>query len=97
MVFPQTSTSTKGSVVFVLDERFLFSGDSLAWSHDDDNMIAFRSACWYSWATQTESLERLARRHRFGWVLPGHGARIQGEPEELHRRLMDLVDRMRQA
>jgi glyoxylase-like metal-dependent hydrolase (beta-lactamase superfamily II)/ferredoxin len=96
LVAAPTPGHTGGSVVFVLDQRFLFSGDSLAWSHEDKDLAAFRSACWYSWAVQTESLERLARLHRFGWVLPGHGARIQGDPEQLHRRLRDLVDRMRQ-
>src|SRR5438067_7596041 len=29
-----TPGHTKGSVVYVLEERFLFTGDSLAWSHD---------------------------------------------------------------
>jgi glyoxylase-like metal-dependent hydrolase (beta-lactamase superfamily II) len=96
VVATPTPGHTKGSVVFVVDQRFLFSGDSLAWSHARHELTAFRSACWYSWAAQAESLGRLADRHRFNWVLPGHGARIQGDPEELHRYLRDLVDRMRQ-
>ena len=33
-------------------------------------------------------------RHRFAWVLPGHGARGRGDPDDLHRRLVGLVDRM---
>jgi len=97
LVAAPTPGHTKGSVVFVLDQRFLFSGDSLAWSHERSDLTAFRSACWYSWSAQTGSLERLACHHRFGWVLPGHGARTQGDPEQLHRRLCDLVERMRQA
>ncbi len=96
LVAVPTPGHTRGSVVFVLDQRFLFSGDSLAWSHERQDLIAFRSACWYSWAVQTESLARLAHLHRFGWVLPGHGARIQGDPEQLHRWLCDLVERMSQ-
>jgi glyoxylase-like metal-dependent hydrolase (beta-lactamase superfamily II) len=86
---------TRGSTVFLLDRHDLFTGDSLAWSHDEDDLIAFRGACWYSWPVQADSLERLARRHRFGSVLPGHGARIEGDGADLHERLVALVARMR--
>jgi glyoxylase-like metal-dependent hydrolase (beta-lactamase superfamily II)/ferredoxin len=87
---------TRGSVVFLLDGCYLFTGDSLAWSHERADLTAFRRACWYSWPAQTDSLERLAAgRHRFAWVLPGHGARVKGDPEDLHRRLVRLVGRMR--
>jgi glyoxylase-like metal-dependent hydrolase (beta-lactamase superfamily II)/ferredoxin len=95
LVATPTPGHTEGSVMFVLDQRFLFSGDSLAWSHERKDLTAFRSACWYSWTAQTNSLERLAHEHRFGWILPGHGARTRGDPEELHRRLSELVERMR--
>jgi glyoxylase-like metal-dependent hydrolase (beta-lactamase superfamily II)/ferredoxin len=87
---------TRGSVVLALDDHYLFTGDSLAWSHEREDLVAFRGACWYSWSVQTESLDRLAAgAHRFGWVLPGHGARTHGDPAELHRRLVALVARMR--
>jgi glyoxylase-like metal-dependent hydrolase (beta-lactamase superfamily II) len=91
---------TRGSTVFLLDGHDLFTGDSLAWSHASStappDLVAFRHACWFSWPTQADSLERLARRHRFGSVLPGHGARLaDGSPDDLHRRLLALVERMR--
>jgi glyoxylase-like metal-dependent hydrolase (beta-lactamase superfamily II)/ferredoxin len=87
---------TRGSVVYGLDDRFLFTGDSLAWSHDRGDLIAFRGACWYSWTAQADSLERLAARdHRFAWVLPGHGGRRHAHPDDLHSRLEALVRRMR--
>ncbi len=85
---------TKGSVVFLLDGKWLFTGDSLAWDHDRQDLTAFRDACWYSWKAQTESLERLAQRHRFAAVLPGHGARHIGDADDLHHRLVRLVERM---
>jgi glyoxylase-like metal-dependent hydrolase (beta-lactamase superfamily II)/ferredoxin len=86
---------TKGSVLFLLDERYLFTGDSLAWSYERQDLTAFRGACWHSWAAQTESLDRLVKSdHRFAWVLPGHGARTKGDPDDLHRRLIGLVARM---
>jgi glyoxylase-like metal-dependent hydrolase (beta-lactamase superfamily II)/ferredoxin len=86
---------TKGSVVFLLDGRWLFTGDSLAWSHERQDLTAFRGACWYSWSEQSDSLARLAERHRFAAVLPGHGGRHIGEPGDLHDRLVRLVARMR--
>ncbi|HVW34683.1 MAG TPA: ferredoxin [Acidimicrobiia bacterium] len=87
-----------GSVVYLLDDRFLFTGDSLAWSHERRDLVAFRDACWYSWSAQADSLDRLAAGpHRFAWVLPGHGGRVRGEPDGLHDRLAALVGRMRRA
>ncbi len=89
-----TPGHTRGSTVFLLEDTYLFTGDSLAWSHDRDDLTAFRTACWYSWSVQTESLARLADRHRFAWVLPGHGARVGSDHDDLHRRLVALVGRM---
>jgi glyoxylase-like metal-dependent hydrolase (beta-lactamase superfamily II)/ferredoxin len=86
---------TKGSTVFLLDDEWLFTGDSLAWSHERNDLTAFRGACWYSWSEQTHSLARLAERHRFRALLPGHGARHLGDADDLHERLLALVDRMR--
>ena len=85
---------TKGSVAFLLEDHWLFSGDSLAWSHERDDLTAFRDACWWSWSEQTASLARLADRHRFAAVLPGHGARHVGDADDLHDRLVRLVGRM---
>ncbi|MEA2717131.1 MAG: hypothetical protein QOI99_1448 [Actinomycetota bacterium] len=85
---------TRGSVVFAVDDTWLFTGDSLAWSHDRHDLVAFRGACWYSWREQTRSLARLADTASFSWVLPGHGARVHLDPDDAHRRLVRLVARM---
>jgi len=85
---------TEGSVAYLLEGRYLFSGDSLAWDSGTGDLIAFRGACWYSWAAQADSLARLAARHRFEWVLAGHGDRHSLPAEEMHRRLESLVERM---
>ena len=84
---------TRGSVVYLLDSRFLFSGDSLYWSRARQHLSAFRDACWYSWEEQTRSLERLGA-FSFEWVLPGHGDRARGEPGEWTRQLRELVREM---
>jgi glyoxylase-like metal-dependent hydrolase (beta-lactamase superfamily II) len=84
---------TKGSVVFLLEGRFLFTGDSLYWSRRRRRLSAFGDACWYSWTEQRRSLARLVGR-RFEWVLPGHGNRAQATPAEWTRQLGELVAEM---
>jgi glyoxylase-like metal-dependent hydrolase (beta-lactamase superfamily II) len=87
---------TRGSVAYVLDERFLFSGDSLAFDGEGDraDLTAYRDVCWYSWDEQRASLARLAAGHRFEWVLPGHGGRGRRPADEMHDRLVALTHRM---
>ena len=84
---------TKGSVIYLYDNRAAFTGDSLAVSHRDGDLSAFRQACWYSWAEQTESLRRLLD-YSFEWVFAGHGGSGHFPPEEMRRRLAALVERM---
>jgi glyoxylase-like metal-dependent hydrolase (beta-lactamase superfamily II) len=84
---------TRGSVVYLLDERVLFAGDSLAWSMREQDLVAFRDACWYSWSALTASLEKLAQ-YRFEWLLPGHGWPVHLTADEMNARLRALVGRM---
>ena len=85
---------TRGSVVYLLEERYLFTGDSLAWSEERKDLVAFRDACWYSWEALTESLAALAA-YRFEWVLPGHGWSVQLPAHEMQKRLRALIARMK--
>jgi len=85
---------TRGSVVWVVGD-VAFTGDSLAWSHDQADLIAFRHACWHSWPAQLASLERLAGACRFSWVLPAHGARCRLPSDEINARLLAPVARER--
>lgn len=85
---------TAGSVVYLLENTFLFTGDSLAWSFSERRLTAFRQACWYSWSAQTTSLERLLARD-FEWVLAGHGGSAQLPREQMRRQLEALVRWMR--
>src|SRR6185369_1587094 len=83
---------TRGSVVYLLDDRVLFAGDSLAWSMGDHDLVAFRDACWYSWSALKASLARLAD-YRFEWLLPGHGWPAHLAADEMKVRLRALVAR----
>ncbi|HYO63241.1 MAG TPA: MBL fold metallo-hydrolase [Pyrinomonadaceae bacterium] len=79
-----TPGHTRGHAVLLYRDRFLFTGDHLAWSPARQTLVAFRDAMWYSWPEQTRSMERLLR-YGFEWVLPGHG--------RIHH---DTADRMRE-
>jgi glyoxylase-like metal-dependent hydrolase (beta-lactamase superfamily II) len=67
-----TPGHTRGHLVFLYKNKFLFTGDHLAWSPSRETLTAFRSVAWYSWTKQTESMRRLLN-YDFEWVLPGHG------------------------
>ena len=87
---------TRGSVVYLVDNQVLFSGDSVAWSAQERDLVAFKDACWYSWAELTDSLYKLAA-YCFEWLLPGHGWPVHLPIEEMNARLVALVARMRQV
>ena len=85
---------TRGSAVFHLDDRFLFTGDSLHYSRGLGQLSAFRSVCWYSWEEQTRSLEALIDLP-FEWVLAGHGDRHRAPAAWMRASLRRLVEAMR--
>jgi glyoxylase-like metal-dependent hydrolase (beta-lactamase superfamily II)/ferredoxin len=87
---------TRGSVVYLLEDNYLFTGDSLCWSRERADLHAFRSACWHSWTELRQSLARLAD-YDFAWVLAGHGDRQKLPRGELRQRLLALVERMGQG
>jgi glyoxylase-like metal-dependent hydrolase (beta-lactamase superfamily II) len=84
---------TRGSAVYHLDDRFLFTGDSLHFSRTRGELAAFPSVCWYSWEAQTRSLAGL-RDLRFEWVLAGHGDRHRASAEWMRASLERLVKAM---
>ena len=84
---------TKGHTVLLYDQTVLFSGDHLAWSDDRQQLIAFRSVCWYSWTAQTKSMQRLAD-YSFEWVLPGHGRRFHSDRATMHQQMQQCVSWM---
>ena len=90
VVMIPTPGHTKGHSVFLYRDTFLFTGDHLAWDPDDEMLIAFRNACWYSWSEQIQSMERLLD-YRFEWVLPGHGRPVHLPAERMHRELERCV------
>jgi len=90
MLMIPTPGHTKGHSVFLHRQKFLFTGDHLAWDPDEERLIAFRNACWYSWSEQTTSMARLLD-YSFEWVLPGHGRPVHLDAQRMHQELERCV------
>lgn len=88
-----TPGHTKGSVCLLYKEKFLFTGDHLAWDDEESRLEAFRNACWYDWGVQRESMKRLLD-YRFEWVLPGHGRRVHLDPDRMREEVRRCVEWM---
>lgn len=86
-----TPGHTRGSVCLHAEDRWLFTGDTLAAADDGTRLKIFRDATWYSTARLRQSLARLATL-RFRWVLPGHGAPFTAPPEAMRQQLEALAD-----
>lgn len=77
---------TRGSVMYLVKDRYLFTGDSLAWNAKTRSLEAFRDVCWYDWSEQLRSLHRLLGE-TFSWILAGHGGSIELSPLEMKAQL----------
>ncbi|WP_242887615.1 4Fe-4S domain-containing protein [Actinomadura litoris] len=84
---------TRGSVLYLADERHCFSGDSFYWSRTTGDIEVAEHVTWYSIEVLAASLSRTADRLRFEWLLPGHGDRRRLPAEEMARRMKDLAER----
>lgn len=84
---------TKGHTVLLYNNKFLFTGDHLAWSDELKQLVAWRDVCWYSWSKQLESMRQLAN-YSFEWVLPGHGRRHHADRETMRQQMHQCIDWM---
>ena len=87
---------TRGHMVLLYRDKFLFTGDHLAWSPSRETLTAFRTACWYSWKEQTRSMGRLLD-YSFEWVLPGHGRIHQDTAPGMRSHLLRCLEWMKAA
>jgi glyoxylase-like metal-dependent hydrolase (beta-lactamase superfamily II)/ferredoxin len=81
---------TKGHTVLLYNNKFLFTGDHLAWSDQLNQLIAFRNACWYSWPKLVKSMKKLTN-YSFEWVLPGHGRRYHADSDKMSHQLDQCI------
>ncbi|MBD2610664.1 MAG: MBL fold metallo-hydrolase [Nostoc sp. ZfuVER08] len=84
---------TKGHTVLLYKNKFLFTGDHLAWSERLQQLVAFHDVCWYSWPEQTKSMRNLAN-YSFEWVLPGHGRRFHADRETMRQQMQKCIEFM---
>lgn len=84
---------TEGSVLYLADDTYCFSGDSFYWSRTTGDIAVAESVTWYSITELAASLARTAPRVRFAWLLPGHGDRKHLPAAEFARRMHDLTRR----
>ncbi len=66
------SGHTEGSVVFHVDDRWLFTGDTLHWNQRRDQLDVFPEQTFRSWDVLADSIGRLSHL-RVEWVFAGHG------------------------
>jgi glyoxylase-like metal-dependent hydrolase (beta-lactamase superfamily II)/ferredoxin len=85
-----TPGHTRGSACLLFAERFLFSGDHVAFDLDTETVTAFRGACWYDWRVQIESMRRLLD-FTFEWILPGHEAPCRFDAREMREQVKRCV------
>ncbi|MEG4273789.1 MULTISPECIES: MBL fold metallo-hydrolase [unclassified Microcoleus] len=81
---------TEGHTVLLYNNKFLFSGDHLAWSESLQHLVAFRDVCWYSWPEQVKSMQNLAN-YSFEWVLPGHGRRYNADRQIMSNQMQKCI------
>ncbi|MEV6478437.1 ferredoxin [Streptomyces sp. NPDC051576] len=82
---------TRGSVLFLADERYCFSGDSFYWSRGTGDIEVAETVTWYSITELAASLARTVDRLHFEWLLPGHGDRRHLPADDMARRLRRLT------
>ncbi|MFP5275169.1 MBL fold metallo-hydrolase [Coleofasciculus sp.] len=84
---------TKGHTILLYQQKFLFTGDHLAWSDHLHQLYAFDDLCWYSWSELLNSMRRLAT-YRFEWVLPGHGRRYHADAQTMGQQMQKCISWM---
>lgn len=90
-----TPGHTQGHLVMLWKDRYLFTGDHLAWLPSVNRLGSFRDYCWHSWQEQIRSVQKLAIYKNVEWVFPGHGNRKQIPSGEFPRMVATAVDWMK--
>ena len=67
-----TPGHTKGHLVFHVDDRWLFTGDTLHWNQRRNELDVTPKQTFYSWDLQADSMDTIAQL-RVEWVFAGHG------------------------
>ena len=90
-----TPGHTQGHLVMLWRDRYLFSGDHIAWLQKVNQLGSFNNYCWHSWEEQIHSVENLAVLKNVEWVLPGHGKWKQIPQGEFPKMIATAVEWMK--
>ncbi|MFP5384893.1 MAG: MBL fold metallo-hydrolase [Bacteriovoracia bacterium] len=90
-----TPGHTKGHMVFLYKNKFLFTGDHIFVNQENLTLRASRNVNWYSWKEQIKSVEKLLP-YSFEWVLPGHGGWGHFSKDEAHEKIQELLVKMKE-
>jgi glyoxylase-like metal-dependent hydrolase (beta-lactamase superfamily II)/ferredoxin len=82
-----TPGHSKGHTVLLYQNKYLFTGDHLFYSHQQ--LSASKNVCWYSWPKQVASIHKLLN-YEFEWILPGHGGWGHLSPLEIKKQLKNF-------
>ena len=82
--------------MFHIDDRWLFTGDTLHWNHRRGELDVTPEQTFYSWAALADSMDRMSRV-RAEWVFPGHGMWHNVGAELFERQMSRLGTDMRRS
>ena len=92
-----TPGHTCGHMVLLWKSKYLFTGDHFAWIPRLNRFASFRTACWYSWEVQIESVRKMQAFKEVEWVFPGHGKWGQVDQRQFPQIIEDAVEWMLEA
>ena len=91
-----TPGHTEGHVVYHVDDRWLFTGDTLFWNHRTDRLDVTPKQTWHSWDVLADSMDHIADLN-VEWVFPGHGKWHNTGIDTYHTQMAGLGPDMRRT
>ena len=85
---------TEGHVVYHVDDRYLFAGDTLHWNHRRGELDVLQGQTFFSWEVLADTMDWLAKLP-VEWVFPGHGMWHQVGLEGWGHHMAELGPAMR--
>ena len=89
-----TPGHTEGHLLFHVDDRWLFTGDTLHWNHRRGELDVTPRQTWFSWRALADSMDRIAHLH-VEWVFAGHGSWHRLGTDLYAKQMASLGTRMR--
>ena len=87
---------TIGHVVYHIDDRLLFTGDTMHWNHRRDELDVFPDQTFHSWDVLADTMDRLAALN-VEWIFAGHGMWHHTGAGEWNRQMTTLGPAMRRV